>query len=61
MYSIEDFLRTTLPPLLRPEMCFNPSEPQYLHSKQTETQGNKTIRRLRLELRNNYVKHIIIP
>lgn len=61
LYSIEDFLHTNLPPLLRPEMCFNLSGPQYLHLKQTETQGNKTIRGLHLELRNNYVKHIIIP
>ena len=61
LYSIEDFHRTTLPPLLRPEMCFNASGPQHVHLKQTETQGNKTIRGIRLELRQQYVKHTIIP
>jgi hypothetical protein len=57
LYSIEDFLHTTLPPLLRPEMCFNPSGTQYLNLKQTETQEYRTIRGLRLELRNNCVQH----
>lgn len=61
MYSIEDFLRTSLPPLLRPEMYFNPSGQQYLHLKQTEKQRHKTIRGLRLELLNNYVKRSVIP
>jgi len=58
--SIKDFLHTTLPPLLRPELFFNPSGAQYLQLKQTETQENKIMRGLVLKLRNNYAKHIII-